>query len=30
VPLIGEFVRDLVTGEALVPSRFRLSSHAAD
>ena len=28
VPLIGEYVRDLVTGEASVPSRFRLSSHA--
>ncbi|MFI7061492.1 FAD-dependent oxidoreductase [Kribbella sp. NPDC050124] len=28
VPLIGEFVRGLVTGEASVPSRFRLSSHA--
>lgn len=30
VPLIGELVRGLVTGEASVPSRFRLSSHAAD
>lgn len=28
VPLVGEFVRGLVTGEASVPSRFRLSSHA--
>ena len=28
VPLIGEYVRDLVVGEAAVPSRFRLSSHA--
>ncbi len=28
VPLIGEYIRDLVTGEASVPSRFRLSSHA--
>ncbi|MEV0287770.1 MULTISPECIES: FAD-dependent oxidoreductase [unclassified Kribbella] len=27
VPLVGEFVRGLVTGEASVPSRFRLSSH---
>ncbi|MGW1339709.1 FAD-dependent oxidoreductase [Kribbella sp. NPDC002412] len=29
VPLVGEFVRGLVTGEASVPSRFRLSSHVA-
>jgi len=29
VPLIGTFVRDLVLGEATVPSRFRLASHAA-
>jgi sarcosine oxidase len=28
VPLIGEFVRDLVIGTASVPERFRLSSHA--
>lgn len=27
VPLVGEFVRDLVIGEASVPERFRLSSH---
>ncbi|TCO26347.1 sarcosine oxidase [Kribbella steppae] len=30
VPLIGEYIRDLVTGESSVPSRFRLSSHAGD
>jgi sarcosine oxidase len=28
VPLVGEYVRGLVTGEASVPPRFRLSSHA--
>ncbi|TDW24629.1 FAD-dependent oxidoreductase [Kribbella kalugense] len=27
VPLIGEFVRDLVIGTAEVPARFRLASH---
>ncbi|MEI8407879.1 MULTISPECIES: FAD-dependent oxidoreductase [unclassified Kribbella] len=30
VPLIGEYIRALVTGEASVPSRFRLSSHVGD
>jgi sarcosine oxidase len=28
VPLVGALVRDLVIGEAVVPSRFRLASHA--
>ncbi|GAA0593814.1 FAD-dependent oxidoreductase [Kribbella sandramycini] len=27
VPLVGQYVRDLVTGAAGVPERFRLSSH---
>jgi sarcosine oxidase len=27
VPLVGEYMRDLVIGEAVVPSRFRLTSH---
>ncbi|MFG1815226.1 FAD-dependent oxidoreductase [Kribbella sp. NPDC049174] len=30
VPLIGEYVRGLVTGEGTVPSRFRLSSHVGE
>lgn len=29
VPLIGNYVRDLVTGAAEIPARFRLVSHAA-
>ncbi|WP_432876706.1 FAD-dependent oxidoreductase [Kribbella sp. CA-245084] len=27
VPLVGAFVRDLVTGDAEIPNRFRLASH---
>jgi sarcosine oxidase len=29
VPLIGEYVRELVTSGSSVPSRFRLASHVA-